>query len=241
MPNQMKKNINEKSKGQNPKAKCQTSGMYKILRLVNAVFIFAIIISLAVEVVTIARVITTPQVSALEEAVPAPAGEEEVAPAEPTADEKESEKKCVNELKNFMADKQVEFGEFINQHFRSGKPTSELLPTAIEKYRQYRAEARSEAQKLMNESATGKRTAQAAIKEAPACAKAVEEDFMIMKELLKQHIASNAYAKKSTKLLDRYKLLNSKLGDLNFTIAQTYGYFAALSQKLPCYATKCVK
>lgn len=234
MPNQMKKNINEKFKGQNPKTK-------KILKWVNGFLIFGIIISLAVEVVLVTHSITTPQVSALKEAVPAPAVEEEVAPVEPTADEKEAEKKCVNELKNFIADKQVEFGEFINQHFRSDKPTSELLPTAIEKYRQYRAEVREEAGKLMKESATGKRTAEAAIKEVPACAKAVEEDFTIIKELLKQHIASNAYAKKSTKLLDKYKLLNSKLGDLNFTIAQTYGYFAALSQKLPCYAKKCVK
>ena len=229
MQNQMKKHINKNLKSE------------KILKWVNGFLIFGIIISLAIEIVFVARFVTTPPVSAQEEAVPAPAGGEEPAPAEPTANEKELEKKCVNELKNFMADKQVEFGEFINQHFRSDKPTSELLPSAIEKYRQYRAEVREKAGKLMKDSALGKLTAEAAAKEAPACAKAVEEDFTIMKELLKQHVANNAYAKKSTRLLDQYKFLNSRLGELNFTIAQTYGYFAALSQKLPCYATKCVK
>lgn len=223
MQNQMKKRIDKNSKSK------------KILKWVNGFLVFAIIFSLAVEVVMVTRVISTPQVLAV---IP---GEEAPAQAEPTANEKELEKKCVNELKNFMADKQVEFGEFINQNFRSEKPTSELLPKALEKYRQYRAEVREKAQTLMKDSALGKLTADAAAKEAPACAKAVEEDFTIMKELLKQHVANNAYAKKSTRLLDQYKFLNSRLGELNFTIAQTYGYFAALSQKLPCYATKCVK
>ncbi|MEK7171987.1 MAG: hypothetical protein AAB739_03705 [Patescibacteria group bacterium] len=230
----MKKRIEKKSD-----IRGQKSGMHKILKLINVVLVFLIIISLAVEVVMVTRVVTTPQVLAVLPGEEAPAQAE---PTEPTANEKELEKKCVNELKNFMADKQVEFGEFINQNFRSEKPTSELLPKAIEKYRQYRAEVRGKAQELMKDSALGKLTADAAIKEAPACAKAVEEDFTIMKELLKQHVANNAYAKKSTRLLDQYKFLNSRLGELNFTIAQTYGYFAALSQKLPCYATtKCVK
>lgn len=227
MQNQMKKRINKNLKSE------------KILKWINGFLVFAIILSLAVEVVLVARFVTTPPVSAQEEATPTEGGA--TAEPEPTANEKELEKKCVNELKNFMADKQVEFGEFINQNFRSDKPTSELLPKAIEKYRQYRAEVREKAQELMKDSALGKKTADAAIKEAPACTKAVEEDFTIMKELLKQHVANNAYAKKSTRLLDQYKFLNSRLGELNFTIAQTYGYFAALSQRLPCYAKKCVK
>ncbi|MBI4994292.1 hypothetical protein HZC21_01450 [Candidatus Peregrinibacteria bacterium] len=225
----MKKHIDGKSKGQNPKSK-------KILKWINGFLIFAIIFSLAVEAVLVTRIITTPQAAAQEETPAAPA-EEEV-PAE-DANAIEAEKKCANEIKAFMAGKQIEFGEAINQHFRSGKPTSELIPAAIELYRQYRAQAREKAKVLMNQSATGKKTFTSATAEKPACEKAVEEDFAIMKDLLRQHISQNAYAKKSTRLLDQYKILNSKLGELNFTIAQTYGYFAALSQKLSCYATKC--
>lgn len=228
----MKKAINEKSKGQSSKSK-------RILKWINAAVVLAIIVSLAVEVVLVARVISTPQVSALgEEAPDAPAEEEATAE---DANAVEAEKKCANEIKVFMVGKQIEFGEFINQHFRSDKPTSQLIPAAIARYSQYRAEVRAKMKELSKQSSTSKKTFESATVEKPACEKAVEEDFAIMRDLLRQHISTNAYAKKSTRLIDQYKILNSKLRELNFTIAQTYGYFAALSQKLPCYAIKCVK
>lgn len=145
--------------------------------------------------------------------------------------------KCIAEMQDFMRDKKIEFGTFINEHFRSEKPTSELIPVAVERFRQYREEVRERIAEFLP---ANRAEASAALAEG-ACQTIVDRDFLAVKSLLRQHILSNAYAKKSTRLIDKYKEINAKLQKLNFTIAQMYGYFASFSQKLPCYATKCVK
>lgn len=145
--------------------------------------------------------------------------------------------KCINQMKDYMADKKDEFGAFINEHFRSEKPTSELIPAAVFRFRQYREEVRKRIAEFLP---ANRAEASAALSER-ACQTIVDQDFIAMKSLLRAHILSNAYAKKSTRLIDKYKEINGKLQKLNFTIAQMYGYFASFSQKLPCYATKCVK
>ena len=82
----MKKRIEKKSD-----IRGQKSGMHKILKLINVVLVFLIIISLAVEVVMVTRVVTTPQVlAATGEEAPAQAE-----PTEPTANEKELEKSAL--------------------------------------------------------------------------------------------------------------------------------------------------
>lgn len=146
--------------------------------------------------------------------------------------------KCARRMKEVLFLKKEEFGKFMNEHFRSSKPTSELIPGAVELFRRYRKEMFEEMKKFLP---LDKTEGTAALTERPSCEKAVEEDFVLMKQMITQHIIENAYAKKSTRLLDRYKEINSKLRKLNFTIAQMYGYFSAFSQKLPCYATKCVQ
>lgn len=146
--------------------------------------------------------------------------------------------RCVTHMKDFMAVKSAEFGEFINLHFRSGSSTSELIPTAIERYRAYRKEVISE----MNRMAPVRgQTASAAMNERPPCEKAVKIELALMQQMLSQHISENAYAKKSTRLIDKYKNINKKLEELGFTIAQMYGYFGALAERVPCYATGCIK
>jgi iron-sulfur cluster repair protein YtfE (RIC family) len=144
---------------------------------------------------------------------------------------------CATQLREYFIPQQAEFGTFINEHFRSPKPTSELIPTAIEKFREFRTKARAQ---MLNYLPHGQ-TITAAQAEQPQCKKVLQENYEIMAKLLHEHIMANAYAKKTTRLLNKYKQINEKLEKLNFTIAQTYGYFAALSQKLPCYASKCVK
>ncbi|GEM_PF-6435258 len=152
--------------------------------------------------------------------------------------EKDVSGKCAEQIKNYMAIQKVEFGQFMNEHFQSAKPTSELIPAAIEKYREYRAGIMQKVDGFIPE---GGKLATSANEEKEGCKKAVAEDFQLMRELIRQHVTENAIAKKSTRLLDKYKVLNEKLEKLNFTIAQTYGYFAALAQKLPCYATSCAR
>lgn len=145
---------------------------------------------------------------------------------------------CEDHMKNFMAAKNMEFGQFLDEHFSSKKPTSELINAAVEKYKQYKAEISAETAKFSPKE--GKDLATGGPK-ITLCQTAVRENFAIIRDLFRQRAKANASAKKSTRLLDKYKEINEKLDKLNFTIAQTYAYFAALSQKLPCYAKKCVR
>lgn len=146
--------------------------------------------------------------------------------------------KCTAQMKDYVVIKQLEMADFINTHFQSPKPTGDLIAMAVDEYARIRDDIRKREKEFFP---IGKTTSAAAISEKPACDKYVEENLTAMKEMLRQHIMNNAYAKKSTILVDKYKRINEKLGTLNFTIAQTYGYFSALSQKLPCYAKSCTK
>jgi hypothetical protein len=166
--------------------------------------------------------------TATETAVPAPAGAPNV----------DIGGKCADALQKYLDKQKVDLGEFINSHFRSDKMTSELISGAVEKFRQYRNDARIEMNNLLTP--RGGASTGNANEEKTMCQAALEQDFGMVKELLKQHISANASAKKATRLIDRYKQINAKLGELNFTIAQMYGYFAAFSDKLPCYAASCI-
>jgi hypothetical protein len=135
---------------------------------------------------------------------------------------------CDQDIAAFIGEERTKFTQFINTHFQSPKPTSELIPVAIERYAQYKKD-------LENEMARFKAPGES----SPACQATVDEELEIERMLLREHITTNAYAKKTTRLMDKYKEINGKLEKLNFTIAQTYGYFAAMSQRLPCYTREC--
>lgn len=147
--------------------------------------------------------------------------------------------KCVIAMASIVDAEHQKLGKFMTEHFQSKKSTSELIPVAMERFRQYRKDIRSKMEGMLTPSS--KVTAEAALAERPGCESFISEDFMLITNVIYSHILANAYAKKSTRLLDKYKIINAKLDKLNFTIAQMAGYFGAFSQKLPCYATKCTK
>lgn len=190
-------------------------------------------------ILTILSVLTFEGRLLFTQAQDAPAGdaaaEEEEAAKTP---EKDAGGECSAQIDNYMIVRKIEFGQFMNDHFQANKPTSELIPAAIEKYREYRADVLNKIETFVPK---GGKLADVANAERDACKKAAADDFRFMSDLIRQHIIENAYAKKSTRLLEKYKVINGKLEKLNFTIAQTYGYFAALAQKLPCYAKQCVR
>lgn len=205
------------------------------LRLINSLLILLILGAFALEATLLLRFSETkPAVAQGQSGTPEP----KVFPEEAQTFPADEYSKCVTRMKDFMHGKHTEFGEFMNNHFRSQKPTSELIFAAVERFRQYREEIRSEMRKF---SATNKTELSAASSELPGCQKAIDEDFVLMKQLIRSHILENASAKKSTRLLDKYKEINEKLDALNFTIGQMAGFFGTFAQKLPCYATKCVK
>ncbi|MEK9132781.1 MAG: hypothetical protein AAB606_03695 [Patescibacteria group bacterium] len=201
-------------------------------KIVNYVIFLCIGLTLAYEVRLLAPAgnVTAQDAPQNPPAAAGEAAQPEIAPLDYTG-------RCVTHMKTFMEKRRIEFGDFINTHFKSAKPTSDLIPSAVERFREYKNSVKTEMESFLPYS----QTTTAANQERTACEAVMKEELQIMKELLMQHITENAYAKKSTRLIDKYKEINGKLEKLSFTMAQTYGYFGALSQKLPCYATNCVK
>src|SRR3990167_4477934 len=82
---------------------------------------------------------------------------------------------CVRRIQGFVVQQQIDFGHFINEHFQSDKPTSELVPVALERLRKYHEEVQREVNRFVNND-----------KEAPdalqraACKKVADDDFVIM-------------------------------------------------------------
>lgn len=200
-----------------------------IKKILNFVLLFSAVFLLLFEVVLFTR--------AQDEGSVAPSA----APAAP-AFLLDQPTQCVTQFTPFFQGKKDEFAEFINTHFQSELPASDLIPAAVEKYRQFRGQGQARIDEIMKSVVSkGGPSALAANRERAACEKLFQNESLIIKELLRLHIVANAAAKKSTRLLDRYKQLNRKLGQLNSTLAQFYGYFSSLSQRLPCFATQCTK
>lgn len=199
----------------------------------NPIFILLVVVFLVLS----ARFLTNAQ--------DAPAAPPEPPPAADTADAATPESEvtqtepspCEKEMPDFIAISQKEFSEFINTHFRSPLPTSQLIPVAIERYAQLRDELRAKLASYPPREGVSVGEAD----QQTSCKKLVDDGLKVPKMLLQQHIMTNAYAKKSTRLVDKYKEINGQLDKLNFTVAQMYGYFAGLSQQLPCYAKACKK
>ncbi len=120
------------------------------------------------------------------------------------------------------------FAEFMTTHFRNDAPSSTLLPQAIDRFKIFAT------------------TLYSIVDKAPpelqgSCRTYVSSILAAYKQIFKMHVTANAQGKKATNLINSYKEINSKLEELNFKVAQMYGYFLTFSKKLPCYAKECVK
>lgn len=142
---------------------------------------------------------------------------------------------CAMEVQPFAESKTNEFSQFMNQHFSSKKQTSDLIEMSIKKFREYVKTMRLELAKYP----PAEKLPQEAVARWSQCEQIINDQIFVAKEILKSLVIKNAHAKKTTKLLDKYKEINSKLDRLNFQMAQMYGYLQTFSQKLPCYVPNC--
>lgn len=208
-----------------------------LIRILNNLLLIGILIFASVEVVLLVSPNKTLQpVAAQDPPVANKPAEGAPASAIPAPDDIS---KCSAFLQTKMKKEMEIFGKFMNDNFQSKKPTSELTAAAIERFRIYRQVIRDEL--ALQDPAVAKAAPSAALSQISSCARAVEENFTLMKVMIRSHISENASAKQSTRLLDKYQEIGKKLDKLNFTIGQMAGYFGTLAQKLPCYATECIK
>ncbi|MBI2453815.1 hypothetical protein HYV58_01405, partial [Candidatus Peregrinibacteria bacterium] len=89
-------------------------------------------------------VIAAPDVPAPNAAIPnvsAPTAPEAAGAAKAQSEKLDSA--CVDGLKPYLLKKQLDFAGFMDTHFRSEKPTSELIPAAVKKYAEMRKDGRA--------------------------------------------------------------------------------------------------
>lgn len=156
-------------------------------------------------------------------------------------DEDESEANtiglCRIRLIESAKNEREEFAKFMNLHFQQAKPTSDLIPEAIEELRKTRGKLK----KVIDDfgRVDTALTVDILTKEREDCTEQLDEEMLLLKEVFRQHTIQNAYAKKTILLVDKFKQINGRLEELNFNVAEMYANFGSFAQKLPCYTEKC--
>lgn len=143
---------------------------------------------------------------------------------------------CGKISKVYISEKRKELTDFIKQHFESKDDNTKLLPVAIEKFREHAKELKQKTSELFP---LEKARSADELAEMTACEEMIDEELRADSKILRRHVNSTAQAKKTTKLLDALKAINSKLDRLNLDMAQMYGYMETFASKLPCYAPDC--
>lgn len=162
-------------------------------------------------------------------------GHTDPAPLCPYKDEGSDE---VKDLEIFIAEKQVEFGEFTEELFQKKLATSLLTPIGIEKYNEIKKQI--DEKFLLLQTVTSN-IATEQFKRQLTCQNIVNLELTNMYRPFEMHIKSTAQVKRTSILIDKYKHINSKLRDLNGVLAETYGYYLTLQKKFKDYVPVCQK
>jgi len=143
---------------------------------------------------------------------------------------------CVNGMATFTEKSKNTFAEYLNTHFQSEKLNSELVDQAIDAYKSFRRNIYDELDKYK----LGSLESSEQYKALDECIRLTEKSVLEAKDIFKNHFNTTAVFKKSTILLDKYKGINKKLGDLNFVISQIVGAFSTFNNKIMCFISNCL-
>ncbi len=148
-----------------------------------------------------------------------------------------SNENCKIALKPIIAKEEKDFREFIEQTVRNKSDASALIDTATKRYAAMRTKLLGEIDKYQTQP---DKDLQLSVQQILTCRKMVDDSLITAESLLKKHVLTNAQAKKTTKLVQKMKELNTKLGEMQREIGFMQGYMTAFSQKLPCYTKQCL-
>lgn len=138
---------------------------------------------------------------------------------------------CIVEIADEVATYDADMMNFLQQHYLSEVPASELSETAWIKFKEYRQNMRQ----LVGDYLVGQsgKFSEKSSKEADACKQFVEDHIFTIQLMLKNHNLSNAGGKTSYSLVTQLKTINKGLQKLNEQFGQLFGEFKTFSDKLP--------
>lgn len=138
---------------------------------------------------------------------------------------------CLVEIADDVAVYDADFANFIQQHYLSELPASELSKTAVLKFQEYKNHMRT--LYLQYSLPQGGNTISDTFNQADACKRFAEDHITIMEAMLRSHNVQNSGGKVTYTLVEKLKDLNEKLKTLNEQFADLYGSFLTFSNKLP--------
>ncbi len=133
----------------------------------------------------------------------------------------------------------MDFLKFLEANFQNKSSNSSLTNIAISRYAKYK----NSIEALFAELRPGV-DGETYDRENPSyveCSKISEGYISLAKTKMIEHIKNTNAQKKTTIMLEKYQAINKLLRDLNFRIAEMYGYFMTFKEKLPGYLQECIQ
>jgi len=147
---------------------------------------------------------------------------------------------CPEIMDTFMKWRIIEFGGFLDVHFASKENNSSLVEAAITGYREFKRLAQRELSKF-EISSSGLVYTETEFQNYDLCLNLTDKYIQDAKSMLKQKILTSGRVKQSTVLLEKYKAINKRLGEMNMLVAKIVASYETFYNKLPGYLRDCVK
>ncbi len=144
--------------------------------------------------------------------------------------EDEKDVVCLDEIGEDVETLTNDAVDFLQEHYRSRAPNSELAEGAFDKYEEYRA--RMTALVTQFGGAQGLQTTTAEFAEREACRVYVDSQVKTVRQLLLNHNIQTSTSKKSYTLVTKQKALNERMRELNRDFGEMYASFKVVVDKL---------
>ncbi len=144
--------------------------------------------------------------------------------------EDEKDVVCLEEIGEEVETLTNDAVEFLQEHYRSRAPNSELAEGAFNKFEEYRA--RMTALVTQFGGAQGLQTTTLEFDEREACRVYVDSQVETVRQLLLNHNIQTSASKKSYTLVTKQKALNERMRELNRDFGELYASFKVVVDKL---------
>lgn len=120
--------------------------------------------------------------------------------------------------------------EFLQEHYRSEAPNSELAQVAFDKFEEYRARMTALVDQFGG--AQGLQLTTREFDEREACRVFVDSQVETVQQMLLNHNVQTSVSKKSYTLVTKQKALNERLRELNRDFGELYASFKVVVDKI---------
>jgi|GEM_PF-4670507 len=146
---------------------------------------------------------------------------------------------CRVGLEFFISEKAPEYEEFMAEHMSNPDLSTNLLPTAVEKFNAYRDMLFDEYFKYKAKSGA---TTASQFELLESCFTLIKNEVDDRKTNLRQNFRAGAADRKATRLTSKYLTINERFKDrIHWPFSQFLGRMKSFSDSLPCYTNKCAQ